>query len=96
MSEEIIEIITPTEETQPTQNEINLTKHHSIHLVNFEIKSIRILPYQSASIDIVINTDGVQLFRTVNLSGDDYAGWSSDDGYLYEYIKKNIETIYGV
>jgi hypothetical protein len=31
----------------------------------------------------------------VNLSGD-YAGWSSDDGYLYEYIKKNIETIYGV
>ena len=76
------------------KNELGVDKTTKIHLLTFEIIRVRVSPHQSATIDIVIKTDKHELERTVLLTGSDYKKWSSDDDYLYDYVRENIDKIY--
>ena len=76
------------------KNELRVDKTTKIHLLTFEIVRVRVSPHQSATIDIVIKTDKHELERTASLSGQDYSKWSSDDDYLYDYVRENIDKIY--
>ena len=75
-------------------NSIDVYKSVITHLVSFEIVVIRVVPYIVASIDIQILTDSGHIYRTVNLTGDDYRKWSTDDGYLYDFVKENIDIVF--
>lgn len=79
---------------QREKNELRVDKTTRIHLLTFEILRVNVLPHQSATIDIVIKTDKHEFERTVSLSGQDYSKWSSDDDYLYDYVRENIGKIY--
>ena len=76
------------------KNELGVDKTTKIHLLTFEIIRVRVSPYQSATIDIVIKTDKHELERTILLTGSDYTKWSSNDDYLYDYVRENIDKIY--
>ena len=80
--------------SQSSRNILNVYKTVVTHLISFEIVIIRVVPYTMASIDIVILTDKGHIYRTVNLTGDDYLLWSSSDLYLFTYIQENLDTIY--
>jgi hypothetical protein len=75
-------------------NKLDIYNTVVTHLISFDIIVIRVVPFVVASIDIQILTDTGHAYRTVNLTGDDYIKWSSDDGYLYTYTRKNIEKIF--
>jgi hypothetical protein len=80
--------------SESTINILNVYKTVVTHLISFEIIIIRVIPYTMASIDIVILTDKGNIYRTVNLIGPHYLLWSSSDGYLFDFIKENLDTIY--
>lgn len=77
-----------------TKSSIDVTIESSITLYDFEIKQILIVPSTSATLTITIRTSNLPVDRVVYLIGDSYFAWSSDDNYLYDYIRKNIHTIY--
>ena len=65
-----------------------------IKIVSFEILSISIIPHNSAKLYIVLFDDENKAFeRCVNLIGDDYTAWETDD-YLITYINVRIIEIY--
>ena len=65
-----------------------------IKIVSFEILSISIIPHHSAKLYIVLFDDQDKAFeRCVNLIGDDYTAWETDD-YLVTYIDIRIIEIY--
>ena len=76
------------------KNVLNIYKTRVTHLVSFDIIVIRVVPHTMATIDIQILTDTGHIFRTVNIVGENYLKWSSDDEYLYEYVKENIDYIF--
>ena len=74
---------------------LDLEITESFKLERFLITAIRIIPKLSADIDICIYASNrKQYFRTFSLTGKDYTDYQTDD-YLYDYIQKNIATIYG-
>ena len=75
-------------------NHLGIDKVVKIHLSSFEILRVRVSPYKSATIDIVIYTNNKEIERSVVLAGEDYLKWSSDDQYLYTYCRENIEKVY--
>ena len=75
-------------------NELNIKKTTTIGITDFTVKSIRIDPHTTASLDIIINTTNGPIEKTVNLSGTDYANWGADDNYVYYYIRDNFDKIY--
>ena len=81
-------------EVSKSPNFLNVYKTVVTHLISFEIIIIRVIPYTMASIDIVILTDKGNIYRTVNLSGPHYLLWSSSDGYLFDFVRENLDTIY--
>ena len=80
--------------SESSPNMLNVYKTVVTHLISFEIVIIRVIPYTMASIDIVILTDKGNIYRTVNLVGHHYLLWSSSDGYLYDFVRENLDTIY--
>jgi hypothetical protein len=93
--EEVIvkEVVEEVVEVQ-RNNVLNIYKTVVTHLVSFDIIVIRVVPFVVASIDIQILTDTGYIYRTVNLTGDDYIKWSSDDNYLFMYVQENIEKVF--
>ena len=89
---------TPTPTPTPSgecSNELNIYKKVVTHLVSFQITMIRVIPlYNIASADIEILTDTGNIYRTVTLSGENYNKWRSNDNFLCEWIKCNIDSIY--
>jgi hypothetical protein len=73
---------------------LNIVKTNVVRLISFEILLIRIVPYTVASIDVKILTDTDHIYRSVTIAGDDYLKWASDDCYIYDYIRNNIEKYY--
>ena len=76
------------------RNILDIYKTVVTHLVSFDIIVIRVVPFVVASIDIQILTDTGHIYRTVNLTGADYIKWSSDDNYLFTYVRENIDTVF--
>lgn len=75
---------------------LDLEITESFKLEGFVITGIRVSPHISADVDITIYSSNLKIYcRTFSLIGDDYTAWTGDD-YLYDYIQKNIATIYGV
>jgi len=58
----------------------------------FIIKRIEIKIKESAGImiDLVDNTGNSAGTRYLTMSGEDYANWGSDDDYLINWIKNNL------
>ena len=84
----------PVVEIKRNKNELGVNKTTITHLSKFDIRRARVYPHKSATIDIVIYTNDKEVERTVSLAGEDYLKWSSDDDYLYDYVRANIDKIY--
>lgn len=82
--------------TEPvdTKSSINVDITTTTTLFDFVIDNILIIPSQSATINITIRTSHLPLKRVVILEREAYFAWSSDDNYIYDYIRENIHTIY--
>ena len=87
------EVVEETHE-ELKRNILDIYKTVVTHLVSFDIIVIRVVPFVVASIDIQILTDTGHIYRTVNLTGADYIKWSSDDNYLFTYVRENIDTVF--
>ena len=85
----------PVEEVNESKiNDINIDITTTITLYDFEIRNILIIPSTSATISITIRTSHLPADRVVFLQGQAYLNWSTDDHYLYDYIRENIKSIY--
>lgn len=79
----------------PSNNSLSLALTESFTLESFEIVSILVKPYTSASINITITASNGKLYdRVAYLECDEYIAWETDS-YLYTYIQANISTIFG-
>jgi hypothetical protein len=79
-----------------SDNTLDLEITETFKLERFEITNIRIIPHQSADIDITIYGSNRKLYdRTFSLTGQEYLDYDDDD-YLYDYIKINIERIFAI
>ena len=76
------------------KNELGVDKTTIIRLSTFDIVRVRVSPHKCATIDIVIHANNKEIEKTVLLAGEDYLKWSSDDDYLYDYVRSNIDKIY--
>ena len=91
---EPIKVEEPTPEVKRNKNELGIDRTTTIRLSKFDIIRARVFPHKSATIDITIYANDKEVERVVLLSGEDYLKWSSDDDYLYDYVRENIEKIY--
>jgi hypothetical protein len=59
----------------------------------FIIKSVEVQLNQSANITVdLIDTDGnYGGTKYLVMSGDDYLNWGTDDGYLINWVKTNLD-----
>ena len=95
VAEPVAELDHPKSNVAPeTDNMLNVYKTAVTHLISFDIIVIRVVPFVLASIDIQILTDTGHIYRTVNLTGDDYIKWSTSDHYLYTFVKENLDKIF--
>jgi hypothetical protein len=81
----------------PNRTVVDLTVTNTVthNLLAFNIVSVSVVPNVSASLYITFITDTTAILsRMVTLTGDDYAGWGSDDSYLTAYVAENISTIF--
>jgi hypothetical protein len=72
------------------KNDLNIEITSTTKLYDFSIKSLKITPNVSACVEIIISTDKVPIERTVNIDGEDYLNWSTDDDYIYYFVRDNI------
>jgi len=57
----------------------------------FLIKNITVNVNSSATIIVLVSSnDGDIISRIIQMNGDDYANWSSDDNYVIEFIKMKL------
>jgi hypothetical protein len=57
----------------------------------FLIKDIRVNINSSATIIVLLKPiDGDIISRVIEMAGDDYANWGSDDAYLIQFIKDKL------
>ena len=67
----------------------------SYNIVSFDVQSIIIKLFTSATLYITLYTDSsLKIPKSILLAGDDYSNWGADDNYLMNYIINNIHTIY--
>lgn len=72
---------------------ISLTTTYNI--IYFEITNVHVEVFNCVTIYILFKTDtGESLSKSIKLREADYSGWSTDDNYIINYIKDNIQTIY--
>jgi hypothetical protein len=91
--DDIVETVVETNKN-PTLLDLEITE--SFRLERFEITAIRLIPHVSANIDITIFADNRKQYdRTFSLTGQDYLDYQTDD-YLYDWVRKNIETIFTI
>ena len=61
---------------------------------SFVVNSVFSIPFQKATIYIsLIDTNGILYQRKVELIGQEYLDWVSDE-YLISYVSDRIESIY--
>jgi len=61
-------------------------------VTKISVNVVRVEIFKSATIYVCVTTDtGKQIKREcLELSGDDYTGWSNDDTYLYTYAANKL------
>lgn len=61
-------------------------------ITKFTVKSLEVKLTQSANIlvDLLDKNDNYAGTEYLEISGDDYANWGSDDDYLVNWIKNNL------
>ena len=65
------------------------------NIISFKVANIHIELFDCVLIHIFLITDtGVTLSRNIKLCDTDYSGWDTDDNYIINYIKNNIQAIY--
>ena len=61
---------------------------------SFVVNSVFSIPFQKATVYIsLIDTNGILYQRKVELLGEDYLNWTTDE-YLILYVSDRIESIY--
>lgn len=68
---------------------ITITKY-----VSFKIREVLISLNSGASFVVLLygETEDTILCKTIEMSGEDYNKWGSDDEYVVEYIKNKLST----
>ena len=65
-----------------------------IIIQGFIVNSVFSIPFQKATVYIsLIDTNGILYQRKVELLGEDYLNWTTDE-YLISYVSDRIESIY--
>jgi hypothetical protein len=74
-------------------NFINVTETTTINYVRYEILDVKVIPFKSCCITIILSSDKHQK-RIINLtmSLDDYTLWDSDDQYLIDWINTKLSS----
>ena len=72
---------------------INLTETIVLNYVNYSILEVKVIPFDSSIIKIILSTETDQK-RIVNLymSPQDYALWNDNDQYLFDWINSQLTT----
>ena len=80
--------------TEHILDNIQYTNQQNYSIVYFFIKDIKVQLNTSVILSVLfIDSKSKTFMKRVTLSGDDYKGWGSDDNYLVEFIKNNINKL---
>ena len=65
------------------------------NLISFEVTNVHVEVFSCVTIYMLFKTDtGESLSKSIKLCETDYSSWGTDDNYIINYIKDNIQTIY--
>ena len=93
-----IEHIAPSENSQKFNNNIMIpiTQTIQYNVVKFDVNPTCVVTLnQQVSLVVNFQTDhGMNIAKTVVLTGQDYNNWGADDAYIYEYVRNNVSQIF--
>ena len=65
------------------------------NFISFEVTNVHVEVFSCVTIFILFKTDtGGSFSKSIKLCDTDYSSWGTDDNYIINYIKDNIQTIY--
>lgn len=73
---------------------INVTETIIVNYVNYEILDVKVVPFNSCTVSIILSTDNDQK-RIMNftMSLEDYSKWNNDDNYLINWINTKLSLL---
>ena len=80
-------------ENHTLTNPVTLTRTYNISSYDYRVTNI--ILNKSVHLVVVFKDDQglFQKEQSVNIYGEDYAKWGTDDSYIHKYIESNIETL---
>ena len=75
---------------------IPITNTITYNVTSYTVEDlVTVVLNSKAVVNVMFYTDNnITIRRTVELSGADYDAWTSDDDYIYTYVKANVDTIF--
>jgi hypothetical protein len=75
-------------------NLINVTETTTINYVRYEILDVKVIPFKSCLVVIILSSDTDQKrVMNLNMSLDDYILWDANDQYLIDWINAKLTTL---